>query len=875
MSTFLKRHQKGVIWAIIVSFVIGAGGLLSLDRAGVFSNTKTSSSTSTQPTFAATVEGTTISLDTLSARTTQVSNQYQNLYRQAGLDPSSIFTGASGAMLTLRLESGALSDLIREAIYAQEAKARTIKVSDAQVETETTKEYQQLLTSNGISEAQLTTYLEGQGKTLASFKAELRAAVATQLLTTAVNTVVGAGPAPTEDETAAYFQQNISKYSVEEQVHAEHILVADLATAQSIETQLAAGADFATLATQYSIDTSTKAKGGDLGWFGRGKMVQEFEDAAFALQPGETSDPVKTQYGYHIIRVIERKEAHTATLAEVHDQAASDLKTQNQTTRANDWYAGIRKTKKVVIGLPVVNAFMIQEEDADKGLAEFERLLATDKGADAYLAYYIGQIYEQKGSAASTEEKSLESDPTLASVQTASSRITELKAAQQDDKNKALAAYLTLVDNNVVDQALLTKILNLDPTNTKAMLAKGNLLADQGDSAGAQTQFEQVIAANPQSLDAILASGDLAAKDQNYALARQRYDQALKLKANDSSIELKEIAVLLALGDTAAADAMAQAIRKTDPQNSRLVIAEGDVAKAKLEAAVAARDALKAKANLSAADQTQLATLTQQITDLFGVASARYQTALQAANNIDLSVKLAETYLAAGKIDDAEKALQAVLARSPYRADAYEDLAKINLSRGQTDKALEQLRTALSRSFESAQRIRLAQKIVQLDPKDTTTGLRLAKLYSDASRWTEAVGEYAQLIAIDPTMEDAYSGLAKAYVAQTNYSSALDYLRRGVAGVTQDAAKIRLYQQIVDTDQASVGTGKPLTSAGLDALIEIAKLDISRGDKTDAQAKLTQVQTADKTYRAAEVQSLLGQVGGSTTTPTSSSPAVK
>ena len=118
-------------------------------------------------------------------------------------------------------------------------------------------------------------------------------------------------------------------------------------------------------------------------------------------------------------------------------------------------------------------------------------------------------------------------------------------------------------------------------------------------------------------------------------------------------------------------------------------------------------------------------------------------------------------------------------------------------------------------------------------------------------------------------MEDAYSGIAKALVAQTDYDGALQYLKRGIAAISQDAAKIRLYQQIVDTDQADVGAGKPLSSAGLDALIEIAKLDLGRGDKTDAQKRLGQVQTADKTYRASEVANLLQQAGPA---PTSTQP---
>jgi tetratricopeptide (TPR) repeat protein len=172
----------------------------------------------------------------------------------------------------------------------------------------------------------------------------------------------------------------------------------------------------------------------------------------------------------------------------------------------------------------------------------------------------------------------------------------------------------------------------------------------------------------------------------------------------------------------------------------------------------------------------------------------------------------------------------------------------------------------LARSFESGQRIRLARQIVKLDPKDTSTRLRLAKLYSDTKKWGAAVSEFDQLIATDPAMEDAYSGIAKAYVAQANYDSALDYLRRGVAAVRQDSAKIRLYQQVVDTDQADVGAGQTPSSAGLDALIEIAKLDITRGDEADARSRLTQVKAADSAYRAAEVSELLEQVGGATST---------
>ena len=97
------------------------------------------------------------------------------------------------------------------------------------IDAELVKQFQELLTANKITEEQLVDILEAQGKTVKALKDEMRAAIATQLLTKAVDAVVGAGASPTDDEVAAYFEKNIAKYDVGEQVHALHILVADLA----------------------------------------------------------------------------------------------------------------------------------------------------------------------------------------------------------------------------------------------------------------------------------------------------------------------------------------------------------------------------------------------------------------------------------------------------------------------------------------------------------------------------------------------------------------------------------------------------------------------------------------------------------------------
>ncbi|MCL6430509.1 MAG: peptidylprolyl isomerase [Anaerolineae bacterium] len=91
-----------------------------------------------------------------------------------------------------------------------------------------------------------------------------------------------------------------------EQVHARHILVDKEEEARAALERIHKGEDFAAVAREVSTDTSTKENGGDLGWFSRGQMVEEFETAAFSLQPGQVSDVVKTAYGFHIIKVEER-----------------------------------------------------------------------------------------------------------------------------------------------------------------------------------------------------------------------------------------------------------------------------------------------------------------------------------------------------------------------------------------------------------------------------------------------------------------------------------------------------------------------------------------------------------------------------------------
>jgi peptidyl-prolyl cis-trans isomerase C len=116
------------------------------------------------------------------------------------------------------------------------------------------------------------------------------------------------GPLVTEAAVRARYDADIAGKSGEEEVHARHILVPDEATAKTIIADLNKGGDFAALSKQYSKDPSAAQQGGDLGFFKKDEMVPEFANAAFALQPGQIDQtPVHTQFGWHVIQVIERR----------------------------------------------------------------------------------------------------------------------------------------------------------------------------------------------------------------------------------------------------------------------------------------------------------------------------------------------------------------------------------------------------------------------------------------------------------------------------------------------------------------------------------------------------------------------------------------
>jgi peptidyl-prolyl cis-trans isomerase D len=167
-----------------------------------------------------------------------------------------------------------------------------------------------------------------------------------------------------DDELKAQYQQNIQQYQVANRVHVEHILLMTVGKtdaeveeirqkAEDVLKQAKKGAKFEDLAKKYSEDPGTKDKGGDLGWITQGQTVPEFEKTAFGLDKGKMSDLVKTQYGFHIIKVLDKETAHTKPFDEVKDSIKVPLLLAKADKMASDeadkLSATIRRSNKVSV----------------------------------------------------------------------------------------------------------------------------------------------------------------------------------------------------------------------------------------------------------------------------------------------------------------------------------------------------------------------------------------------------------------------------------------------------------------------------------------------------------------------------------------------
>jgi peptidyl-prolyl cis-trans isomerase C len=247
-----------------------------------------------------------------------------------------------------------LDQMINDELLVQQAERQKLAVPPEEVD-----QHFKNLQGRFPSEQAFTEALSSRGLTAEELKGDIkRGLLRQQLLNREIIEKVSVSPMDIE----SHFNAHKEQYAQEEKVHARHILIMVAPDAppetdkkakdraQAVLAKAKKGEDFALLAAQNSEDT-TKDRGGDLGYFERGRMVKSFEEAAFKLKVGEISDLVRTQFGYHIIKMEARQEAKSLPFTEVKDQVKQDLTRERARARYEEYIKGLRQKAKINVNL--------------------------------------------------------------------------------------------------------------------------------------------------------------------------------------------------------------------------------------------------------------------------------------------------------------------------------------------------------------------------------------------------------------------------------------------------------------------------------------------------------------------------------------------
>jgi peptidyl-prolyl cis-trans isomerase C len=248
---------------------------------------------------------------------------------------------------------GLLDQLVAFHLLAQESRSRKLPVPDSDVDARMGE-----IRKSFPNEQAFTQTMAAQGLTVDQVRAQARTSLeVSKVVDAEVTTTVTVQDA----EVSAFYQQNLERFKQGESVHASHILIGlppnatpEQKTEAKTKAQAAlklarSGADFATLARAQSQDPGSAPNGGDLGFFPKGQMTPAFETAAFGLKPGAVSAVVETPFGFHIIKVHERRPPRTAPFAEVSGQIKDFLVQGQREQKLQQFVEQVKSKSKVQI----------------------------------------------------------------------------------------------------------------------------------------------------------------------------------------------------------------------------------------------------------------------------------------------------------------------------------------------------------------------------------------------------------------------------------------------------------------------------------------------------------------------------------------------
>jgi peptidyl-prolyl cis-trans isomerase C len=248
---------------------------------------------------------------------------------------------------------GVLDQLIGYKVLVQEVRSRHVEVPDSEVDARLAQ-----IRGQFPNEAAFTQMLSQRNLTLEQVKSDAREDMSISKM---IDGEIASKIAVTPEQVNDFYAKNPDQFKQGDSVRASHILIgvprgADAAAreqartkAEQVLTDAKAGKDFAALAKEFSADPGSAANGGDLGFFQQGQMVGPFNDAAFSLAPGTTSDLVETEFGFHIIKVAEKKAGRTIPLEEVKPQVEQYLERMNRQQQTEMFVNDLKAKGKIEV----------------------------------------------------------------------------------------------------------------------------------------------------------------------------------------------------------------------------------------------------------------------------------------------------------------------------------------------------------------------------------------------------------------------------------------------------------------------------------------------------------------------------------------------
>lgn len=818
MNRFFKRHQKTVIWIVVVGFLAGGIGLFTFQR---FSPPPKGSAEET----ALIVDGRKTTRQELAQAYGNLVEYYKQLYAMYGMDFETLLQGTEGAFRRLQYMAQAAEGIIRLVILDQAARELRVTVSKAELDKAVNAQYQSLLAQYGITERELEDYLRYQGSTLETYKKELAKGEEARLREERVRQLAVGPVEPTDADLVTYYEANRDRYQTEpEKIQVGHVLVREAKLADELIGKASApGADFAALAKAHSLDEATKDKGGETDWFSQyeSPFSSKVTDAVWPIEVGQVK-LVDDDEGFHIVKLLGRRAAVVPPLAEVRDTVKADYIRDEEGKRWDAWYTVRRDRVAVKVVDPVLAAAMAYGADKNKALAEL--VAARDAGTsdDPYLSYYIGRLYEELLTAAATKRVELENKTERTTEEEA--ELARLRSEETAHKGKAIAAYLMFVETGEGDEQFFQRVLAVEPRSPEVRYALAEMYREAGKWVQAEAEYRLAIEAKPDFVAAHIGQGDASMAMELYGRAIEAYRKALEVQPGSTPLRLRLAAAYVKDNQPALAQPLLQEVLGREPDNATALTLFGDLLLAQGDAAGAI---------------------------------VRYEAAYKRSPTSDVLLKLSGGYLAAGRIEDAKKRYEEAIRLFPYRAEGHLGLGDVHLKLGDAAKALAAYRQALPRAVGASLKETIARKIVDLDPNDVKTRYLLAGYFREQYKYDSAIRQYEAVLALSPGNLDALTGLGDCYLAKVEYDRALDYYRQVLAKATTAQQKLPLYDKMVAVEEGRAGSGKPLGMQGLEFLWQRAQLHQESAQYDQAIADLERIKSADATFRTAEVTSLL------------------